>query len=210
MALRVESLAMRRLAVAATVVALVRPCAAAPPRFFVEGPGTLAIENAHTGERAAVVYRRADGTYDPDALARLAHVFRSADGRETPIALRLVEVLGRLQALSGTRPLVLMSGYRSPDYNAALRAPGRPVAGGSLPAKGSSTSTSAGRGSGRPRPRASTRTSPPAMRGSSRAPSSTATGRASRSLWRCTRSPSRRCASRAPRRSSPSAAHRCR
>src|SRR5579884_3351607 len=58
MALRVESLAMRRLAVAATVVALVRPCAAAPPRFFVEGPGTLAIENAHTGERAAVVYRR--------------------------------------------------------------------------------------------------------------------------------------------------------
>jgi uncharacterized protein YcbK (DUF882 family) len=136
MRVRVESVAMRGLAVAATVLALVRPCAAVPPRFFVEGPGTLAVENAHTGERAAVVYRRADGTYDPDALARLAHVFRSPDGRETPLALRLVEVLGRLQALSATRPLVLMSGYRSPEYNAGLRAQGRQVAGGSLHTEG--------------------------------------------------------------------------
>src|SRR5579875_3698334 len=127
MRVRVESVAMRGLAVAATVLALVRPCAAVPPRFFVEGPGTLAVENAHTGERAAVVYRRADGTYDPDALARLAHVFRSPDVRETPLALRLVEVLLRLQALSATRPLLLLPGHRSPEYNAGHRAQCRHV-----------------------------------------------------------------------------------
>ncbi|HLK10833.1 MAG TPA: DUF882 domain-containing protein [Candidatus Binatia bacterium] len=126
---------MCRLAAAATL-ALALPCAAAPARFFVEGGGTLAIENAHTGARASVRYRRADGTYDPGALARLERVFRSGDGREAPIALRLVEVLGWLQERSGGRPLVLMSGYRSPDYNAGLRARGRQVAGGSLHTEG--------------------------------------------------------------------------
>lgn len=126
----------RRAAVAAATFALAVPCAAAPVRFFVEGPGTLAIENAHTGERAAVAYRRADGTYDAEALARLAHVFRSADGRERPIALRLVEVLAWIQAHTGERPLVLMSGYRSPEYNAGLRARGRQAASGSLHTEG--------------------------------------------------------------------------
>lgn len=98
------------------------PAAAAGPRFFVTGPGTVAIENAHTKERLAVRYRADDGTYDADALDRLARLFRSrGDGAVRPPALRLVEVLAHVQHLSGAEHLVLYSGYRSPDYNRTLQ-----------------------------------------------------------------------------------------
>lgn len=95
---------------------------AAAPRFFITGNGRLAIENAHTKERVTVRYRRADDTYDPDALDRLARVFRSrGDGAVHDPALRLVEILSHVQDLSGADHLLLFSGYRSPDYNQTLK-----------------------------------------------------------------------------------------
>lgn len=121
----------------AAVLLAATTAAAAPPRFFVMGEGTLALANAHTDERVTVRYRRPDGTYDPAALARVNHLFRSnGDGRETHVSLRLVEVLGWLETASGTRELVVLSGYRSPDYNQGLKAQGRQVAGGSLHTEG--------------------------------------------------------------------------
>ena len=111
--------------------------AAEPARFFVSGTGKLAIVNAHTDEKVAVTYRRPDGSYDRDALDRLRHVFRSnGDARETAMALRLVEVLSRVQELAGGKPLVLMSGYRSPEYNESIRAKGAKAAAGSLHTEG--------------------------------------------------------------------------
>ena len=111
--------------------------AALLPRFFVMGDGKLAIVNAHTNERASVVYRRADGSYDADALKKLRHVFASrGGGDEIDIPLRLVEVLSAVQGMSKRRELVLVSGYRSPTYNKDLKAKGRKVAGGSMHTEG--------------------------------------------------------------------------
>jgi uncharacterized protein YcbK (DUF882 family) len=124
--------------VAATVLAA-SAWAAAPPaqRFFVVGDGHLSVVNAHTDERVAVQYRRADRTYDDQALARLRHVFRSrGDQQETDLSLRLVEVLSHLQRLAGQKSLTLVSGYRSPEYNEDLRDKGRKAAGGSLHTEG--------------------------------------------------------------------------
>ena len=101
------------------------PLAAAPPqppRFFVSGTGTLAIENVHTKERITIHYRHPDNTYDPAALDRLALLFRSrGDGAVHDPVLRLVEVLSHVRDVAGTDHLVLFSGYRSPDYNQTLK-----------------------------------------------------------------------------------------
>ena len=127
---------MRVLGVAVVVVASV--ASAAPlQRFFVMGDGALAIVNAHTGERADVRYRRADGSYDPAALARIRRAFRSSgDEGEGKASLRLIEVLSYVQKTSRVKPLTLMSGYRSPEYNEGLRTQGVRAAGGSLHTEG--------------------------------------------------------------------------
>ena len=108
----------------------------AAPRFFLAGNGALALRNAHTGDQASVVYRRADGTYDPDAVAKVRHVMRSRDGAEGEVSLRLIEVLAYVYDRHGKTPLVIQSGYRSPDYNEAIRTRGARAAGGSLHTEG--------------------------------------------------------------------------
>lgn len=110
---------------------------AEPARFRVMGSGTLALENAHTHERASVRYRRADGSYDAASLARLDRLFRSGGGDDvTEMSLRLIEVLSHVQRLAGGAPLVLISGYRSPEYNEAIRERGGRAASGSLHTEG--------------------------------------------------------------------------
>lgn len=111
--------------------------AAVLARFFVMGDGRLALVNAHTDARVDVQYRRADGTYDDAALAKIRRTFRSkGDDGEGKASLRLIEVLSSLQQSSGVRPLTLMSGYRSPDYNEDLIANGKRAASGSLHTEG--------------------------------------------------------------------------
>ena len=110
---------------------------AEPARFFVMGSGTLAIENAHTKERATVRYRREDGTYDAPALGKLNRLFRSrGDGEVTEVSLRLIEILSHIQGLVGQNPLPLISGYRSPEWNQAIRDQGKKAASGSLHTEG--------------------------------------------------------------------------
>jgi uncharacterized protein YcbK (DUF882 family) len=108
----------------------------ATPRFFLEGDGTLALVNAHTGERVTVTYRHAEGAYDAAALATIRHVMRSRDGAEGDVSLRLVELLGWVSHARGGEALRIQSGYRSPDYNEAIRARGARAAGGSLHTEG--------------------------------------------------------------------------
>ncbi len=118
------------------LAALALAAAVAEPRFFVMGEGTLGLESAHGAGRATATYRRPDGTYDPDALATIARVMRSSDGSEGRMSLRLVELLGWVYADRGKKPLVIQSGYRSPDYNEAIRAKGARAASGSLHTEG--------------------------------------------------------------------------
>jgi uncharacterized protein YcbK (DUF882 family) len=126
-----------RAGVVLLAVALAPPAPAAPARFFVAGDGRLALVHAHTGAHVDVRYRRADGTYDAAAVAAIRRALRSAgdtgDGRA---ALRLVELLGRVQGMAGGRPLRIQSGYRSPAYNEAIRERGARAAGGSLHTEG--------------------------------------------------------------------------
>ncbi len=128
---------MRFFGVAVVVLVASGAWAAPLQRFFVMGDGTLAVVNAHTGERAEVRYRKADGTYEQAAIARIRRAFRSSgDDGEGRASLRLIEVLSWVQKTSRVRPLTLMSGYRSPEYNEGLRAKGMRAAGGSLHTEG--------------------------------------------------------------------------
>ncbi|HZP41774.1 MAG TPA: DUF882 domain-containing protein [Candidatus Binatia bacterium] len=137
---RVTPLVLATLVGAAALVpfaAAVAAAAPAPLRFFVAGDGTLAVVNGHTDEQVSVRYRRPDGTYDEAAIARLRRLFRSADDSgDGRLALRLVEVLSRVQALAGGKRLVLVSGYRTPGYNETIRRQGAKAAAGSLHTEG--------------------------------------------------------------------------
>jgi uncharacterized protein YcbK (DUF882 family) len=111
--------------------------APAPSRFFFAGNGQLKLSHAHFAETLDVRYRRADGTYDPAALARLRHFFRSReDGREGAVSLRLIELLAYVQDHFHPRRMTLLSGYRSPAFNADLRAAGKKAAQASLHTEG--------------------------------------------------------------------------
>jgi hypothetical protein len=101
-----------------------------PSRFVIAGNGRLALENSHGGARCDVRFRQGDGTYDPGAVARIRAVLGG------PVALRLIELLSRVQETTGRTPLVLVSGYRSPEYNAELRQKGRAAAAASLHTEG--------------------------------------------------------------------------
>jgi len=111
--------------------------AAAQPRFFLAGNGRLVLRHGHFDTMLDVRYRRADGTYDEAALAQIRHFFRSReDSREAPIALRLIELLAYVQNQYHPRQMILLSGYRSPEFNTDLRTAGRQVAQASLHTEG--------------------------------------------------------------------------
>jgi len=107
-----------------------------PSRFFVAGDGRLALVGTLGGGTVRVAYRRPDGGYDPAALAQVARALRSKDGATGPVEPRLVELLARVQAMTGGAPLTVVSGYRSPTYNAGLKSSGHRVASASLHTEG--------------------------------------------------------------------------
>jgi uncharacterized protein YcbK (DUF882 family) len=136
-----ECVAWRRGARTGWLLALLvsGPVAAAEPgRFYVSGDGALALDHAHfAGETLRVRYRDADGRYDPAALARVARFFRSRqDGAQGPVSLRLLELLDYVEDRYHPSRLTLVSGYRSPELNRALRGKGRQVAQASLHTEG--------------------------------------------------------------------------
>ena len=106
-------------------------------RFYFSGDGTLRMGNAHFAETLDVRYRDADGRYDDEALATIARFFRSrTDGRSGPMSLRLIELLDYVEDHYQPRRLILVSGYRSPEFNQALRAGGHRVAQASMHTEG--------------------------------------------------------------------------
>jgi uncharacterized protein YcbK (DUF882 family) len=89
--------------------------AAAPVR-------SLAFDNIHTGEKLKLDYWH-NGQYLPDALAAVDRVLRDfRTGQVHPISPGLLDLLATLRArLDTTRPISVISGYRSPATNALLR-----------------------------------------------------------------------------------------
>ena len=93
--------------------------AAAEPRFFVAGDGTLDIASKPLGEHVTVRYRRDDGTYDYEALERIRHILRCrGDGYEAEITPRFVELLGYMSVPS---PATKKRGSAAAATTAALR-----------------------------------------------------------------------------------------
>jgi uncharacterized protein YcbK (DUF882 family) len=82
----------------------------------------LSFFNTHTGERLRTRYC-AGGEYQPDALTEVNHILRDFRANEIkPIDPRLLDLLHELGGtLETDQPFHIISGYRSPKTNAALR-----------------------------------------------------------------------------------------
>jgi uncharacterized protein YcbK (DUF882 family) len=118
-------------ATAATAMAPRRLLAAA------RAPRDVAFVHTHTHERLSVTYF-ADGAYDADSLAALNRLLRDhRTGDQHPIDPALFDILHELRLATGTAaPFQVISGYRSPRTNGALREKSRGVAAGSLHLQG--------------------------------------------------------------------------
>lgn len=105
--------------------AAIRPAAAAavPERV-------LSFFNTHTGERLKTRYC-AGGEYQPDALTEVNYILRDFRANEIkPIDPRLLDLLHELGGtLETDQPIHIISGYRSPKTNAALRERGSATTG---------------------------------------------------------------------------------
>ncbi|MCX5784177.1 MAG: DUF882 domain-containing protein [Elusimicrobia bacterium] len=91
------------------------------PPVRLDGDGHLTIFNNKTSETLSVQYRDSAGNYIPEAAERVRHFFRCRlTEEEHDIAPGLLEILDSLQHKFGNRTITLLSGYRSPELNAAL------------------------------------------------------------------------------------------
>ena len=101
---------------------------------------TIAFNNLHTGETCALTYWE-QGRYLPQALATINHVLRDHRTDEThPMDPALLDLLAALHThLDTTAPFEVISGYRSPQSNAAMHAHSDGVANKSLHMEGKAT-----------------------------------------------------------------------
>jgi uncharacterized protein YcbK (DUF882 family) len=106
-----------RLAAAAAMPALAQRA-----RAEMGAPRTLALVNAHTGERIDTVYA-VGGHYVPKALDALNHFLRDHySGEVGVIDPRVYDLLHRVRReLGSADPFEVISGYRCPSTNAWLR-----------------------------------------------------------------------------------------
>jgi uncharacterized protein YcbK (DUF882 family) len=95
---------------------------------------TVSLVTPTTGEKLVHVPYWVNGQYQPDALADISYLMRDLrTGESRWIDPALLDLLNALQATLGTRePFQIVSGYRSPETNAALRRQSRRVAAHSL------------------------------------------------------------------------------
>ncbi|MBI5625324.1 MAG: YcbK family protein [Elusimicrobia bacterium] len=108
--------------------------AQAPVRL---GDGRLALHSSYWKERVDVVYRKADGTYDPAGVDQIRRIFRcKLNGAEIDIPVGLIELLDAIQDHFKADAIELLSGYRSPERNAKMRKKSSGVAKNSMHIKG--------------------------------------------------------------------------
>ena len=100
--------------------------------------GRLAFYNVWTDERLDVTYRNEAGQYDLDALDEVNHILRCHyTGEVAAIDVRVLEHVNLVQKkLGGDREIRIISGYRSPQFNALLVRTGRRAAKNSLHVQG--------------------------------------------------------------------------
>lgn len=104
-------------------------------RYFLSGDGMVSLTNAKTNNSARVRYRTADGTYPADAQQQIDRLFGVSADSGDHISLRLISALDFVEDRFAL-PIVLISGYRSQEYNDNLRAKGGGAAKASLHIEG--------------------------------------------------------------------------
>lgn len=107
---------------------------------FLRGGGDIRrirMYSGRTGERMDMIYW-IDGDYIKDAVREITYFMRDWRTDQTKsIDLRTVDIMAAAHnLLDVNEPYMLLSGYRSPETNAALRARSRGVAKNSLHMKG--------------------------------------------------------------------------
>jgi uncharacterized protein YcbK (DUF882 family) len=129
----------RRRFLGAAAALLAAPAVVTSRRASAAGPGlrSLAFAHTHTGEEISISYA-SGGSYLADALARLEWFLRDfRNGATHPIDPKLFDQLHQLAGITGTTArFQVISGYRSPATNHALRARGGGVAEHSLHLEG--------------------------------------------------------------------------
>jgi len=97
-----------------------------PPPANLGGDGRLDLSRPDTGERLAAVYRNRDGSYNQDGINKIQRLMRCRlTGKETPVSIKLLEILDAVDDRFGARGLTLLSGYRTPRLNKSLRGAAR-------------------------------------------------------------------------------------
>jgi uncharacterized protein YcbK (DUF882 family) len=94
-------------------------------RFFIEGDGRVHFVNAYAGVSGAVTYKTSAGEYSTSAQRTINRIFGVPANSSETIAFRLIALLDYLQDQMRGGPIKIVSGYRSPVYNEALRSQGR-------------------------------------------------------------------------------------
>jgi uncharacterized protein YcbK (DUF882 family) len=107
------------------------------PSMAQGAPRVLRVRRNFTNDTFSGTYWR-DGRYDRDALRELDHVFRDLSAAEpTPMDPRLFDVLhAAAEAVGSEDTWEVISGYRTPETNAARRRQSRRVATTSLHMEG--------------------------------------------------------------------------
>jgi len=90
-------------------------------RYFLSGDGTVSLTNPKTNSSARVRYRSSEGSYPVEARQQIDRLFGVMDDSGDHISLRLISALDFVED-HFQLPIVLISGYRSQEYNDKLRA----------------------------------------------------------------------------------------
>lgn len=100
------------------------------------GDGILALHNLHLHESLLLQYKKG-GFFDKKALRQIDQTLRCRQTHQVhEISRELVELVDRIQDHFGGKEVQVISGYRSPALNAALKKAGHKVANRSLHMQG--------------------------------------------------------------------------
>lgn len=104
---------------------------------FPDKERVLSLYNIHTGDRLNVKYY-SSGRYDQDAINEINNLMRCHFTNEIkPIDVKVIDLLCDIKDNIGTdKEVLIISGYRSHEYNEYLRQRGRGVACNSLHLQG--------------------------------------------------------------------------